>query len=804
MNNNSHNSDSSNSGFKNGKYNGEIRVNNASARNKNQKKDDEIDLLHLFHIGWRYKWLLVSTLIIGLLTSYFLAQHATPIYRGDGSIIIAQATNRYSMAGSDISTLLTSSFGIGMGSTIANELQILQSRRFMARVANNILELAEGDTDKYPVTHINYEELGVASLTEEEVSDIITMRLMNGISYERVELESDVVRVTFESPSRVEASRVVNTIIDTYNSFSEYENRRMAREGLNFLERERDDVIKNLKESEVNLKEFMNSEGLVVLDEQSRIMVDMLSELMTERQKTHVLEVTVNAALDSYRSEMESITPGLAEQVARSIAPQLTRFQYQLAEMETNKMLIISENPSLKENPEQEPQLVRLNTQIADLRSQIEEMVNEVIKQDERFIGLVGSSDGDIGAQLGKIRQILLELEIEKKQLEAQIEVLDSNIADLERQFDKMPENMVTMARLQRDMKMNEELFVLLSRQAAEVSIWEQTQLGYGRVVDYSPIPNIPVKPRKLFFLLAGFLLGGIAGLGIVIIRELTKTQITSIETLRDFGYPILTVVPDMNKMIDKQFGGQKKVEFGEHKVCTDLVTLLDPISPFSESYRRLFNNIIYSQPDISYKTLITTSSGQGEGKTTIMCNLGIVMAESDHKVIILDCDFRRPRIHSQFGIDKKPGASDWLFNDIELDDVISQTIVPGLDVITAGKGVKNPANLVQSKRIKVLINLLKERYDYVLIDVPPFGILSDAAPLMSMADGILLISRFNVTRNVDFSVTVENLKNINVPVIGTAITAFDHEKSTDYGYRKDYYKHSYANYNKYVQNEQS
>jgi capsular exopolysaccharide synthesis family protein len=345
---------------------------------------------------------------------------------------------------------------------------------------------------------------------------------------------------------------------------------------------------------------------------------------------------------------------------------------------------------------------------------------------------------------------------------------------------------------------------VLLSRQAAEVSIWEQTQLGYGRVVDYAPVPKDPVKPRKLFFLLAGFILGGIAGVSIILFRELTQTQITSIERLRDVGYPVLSVVPDMRSHIEKQFGGRTHVEMGGQKISTDLVTLIDPISPISESYRRLFNNIIYSQPDINYKTLITTSSGQGEGKTTLTSNLGVIIAESDHKVILVDCDFRRPRLHNEFGLDKNNGASDWLFGDLDLEEIIKPSIVPGLDIITTGRGVKNPANLVQSKRMKELVKLLKERYDYVLIDVPPFGILSDAAPLMNMADGIILISRFNVTRNVEFGITVENLQNINVPIIGTVMTAFDYSQSTDYGYKKDYYKNSYMNYNKYVQNEKS
>lgn len=803
MKNNSSRSDSPNGSYKNGKYNGELLPNKSTNPATKKSNQDEIDLLHLFHVGWRYKWLLVITLLAGTIASYFLAQNATPIYRGEGSLIIAEARNRYSMAGSDLSTLLTSNFGIGMGSTIANELQILKSRRFNQRVARNLIEIANGNSELYPLTHFEFDDPEF-ELTDEEKLNIVTSRLIDRVNFTRIDLESDVISITFESPSRAEAARVVNLVIDTYSSYSEFENRRMAREGLNFLERERDDVIINLKNSEENLRDFMNREGLVVLDQQSRKIVDMMSELMMERQKATVMYATVNAALVSYQTELNEIRPGLADQIVRSVAPKLTRFQFQLAELETQRMRLLSENPHLRENPGAEPQIARLDALIAEVSREIRVLVNEILDEDERFLGFVGSNDGNLGSDLALFRRKLLELEIEKKQLESQLDVLNSNISLLEVEFERMPDHMVTMARLQRDMKINEELFVLLSRQAAEVSIWEQTQLGYGRVVDYAPIPKDPVKPRKLFFLLAGFILGGIVGVGIIIVRELSQTQITSIERLREAGYPVLTVVPDMTDLVQKQFGGRPFVEIGDQKISTDLITLIDPISPISEAYRRLFNNIIYSQPDINYKTLITTSSGQGEGKTTITSNLGVIIAESDHKVILVDCDFRRPRLHNEFGLDKNMGASDWLFGDLELDEVIKPSIVPGLDVITTGRGVKNPANLVQSKRMKELITLLKERYDYVLIDVPPFGILSDAAPLMSMADGIVLISRFNVTRNVEFGITVENLQNINVPIIGTAMTAFDYNQSTDYGYKKDYYKNSYANYNKYVQNQPS
>ena len=139
---------------------------------------------------------------------------------------------------------------------------------------------------------------------------------------------------------------------------------------------------------------------------------------------------------------------------------------------------------------------------------------------------------------------------------------------------------------------------------------------------DYGYVPIVPVKPKKRIVVIIGFLLGFVAAVGFVFIREYTIVEINSIEKLRKKGYPLLAVIPDMKEYIKDNFDGRETVRVKGHTVDTGLVMVLDSISPISESFRRLQANVIYSQPDNTFKTLIITSSNKSEGKTTLSTNL--------------------------------------------------------------------------------------------------------------------------------------------------------------------------------------
>src|SRR5699024_5813429 len=149
------------------------------------------------------------------------------------------------------------------------------------------------------------------------------------------------------------------------------------------------------------------------------------------------------------------------------------------------------------------------------------------------------------------------------------------------------------------------------------------------------------------------------------------------------------------------------------------------------------------SNPDADLKNIAVTSSGKGEGKTTASSNLGVVMAEAGQKVIIVDTDLRRSRIHEVFGISRTPGIVDVLFKNISLNDAIKPTIVPNLSILTTGQKSPNPSAIIKSDSFMNLIKKLEDRFDRVIIDTAPFGIISDASAFMAKTDGVVLVSRF-------------------------------------------------------------
>src|SRR5699024_5585386 len=240
--------------------------------------------------------------------------------------------------------------------------------------------------------------------------------------------------------------------------------------------------------------------------------------------------------------------------------------------------------------------------------------------------------------------------------------------------FDSLPDNMIGLARRKRDVKINEELYLTVSKQYAEMSLWKQTQFGLGRQVDSGYIPQKPVEPNKKLYLLVGFVLGTIRSVGYVFTREAINTIIDGVEKVKKHDLPLLTVIPDNDKFIKEKQGGREKVRIGSTEVSTGMTTLLDAVSPISEAYRRLQTNIIYSNPDNPLKTLMVTSATKGEGNTTTVGNLGVTLAETGKEVIFVDTDLRRPQMHNKLGTKRAPGITEILFEDRDWQDTIQQT----------------------------------------------------------------------------------------------------------------------------------
>ncbi|EKY29823.1 CpsD/CapB family tyrosine-protein kinase [Clostridium celatum] len=208
------------------------------------------------------------------------------------------------------------------------------------------------------------------------------------------------------------------------------------------------------------------------------------------------------------------------------------------------------------------------------------------------------------------------------------------------------------------------------------------------------------------------------------------------------------------------------------------------PLSVSAEAYRNVKTNIKYSSVDKKTKTILVTSSLPGEGKSTTAGNLAFVLAENEERVLVIDCDLRKPALHKLFKVSKNEGLTDILIDKREPQEVIRK-VNKYVDLLTCGTKVPNPSEVVGSNALTNLIDNMAEIYDYIIIDSPPVLAVSDAQVLSTKCDGTILVVRSNKTKEKVLKRSCSELSRVNANIIGTVLNDYKLEKK--YGYYKYY-----------------
>jgi capsular exopolysaccharide synthesis family protein len=772
-------------------------IDNVNEFESNLKVDDDaINLSNIIRLAFHYRWLILIISFVTTLIAYSITAFVTPIYESQGTIIISTPSNKFSMAGNDISSLLMSSYGIGLGTSISNELEILNSRSLGYSLSQKIYEERFDQNGRlYPLLWRDFPR----DSTPTTLDTVYFRTMSQKFITQKGNAFSGILNISFQSPSPYEAQRMVNLIIETYSEASTESNKIQVKSALTFLNKELTVIKDKVTFFEESLREYMKNAEVVKLDTQSDELIRTLSRLIGEQKEFEVKLAATNEAIKRYSAEIESIKPGFAAQLSQSIAPYIQRLQVQLAEFKTERVLLLAKNPELRADSVGEPRLAKLNDQIDYVYNEILKTTQKLLEDDNfQLIGFTTSSDGGLSSRMQNYREQLIRLQIEQVQFQTQINVLETQIQSYESFYKQLPDHMIELARKKRDLSINEQLYLSLAKQSSELNLWEQTQSGLARIVDLAFLPSIPIEPRPKIFSLVGLLIGLILSASYIGLNEFTNPEINSVEKMKNKGYPVIGVIPDLRYYNKEQFDGKEFINIEGSEIATGLVTLLDSISPSAEAYRRLQSNILYSRPDNPYKVILTTSSNKSEGKTTLSANLAVTFAETGKKVLLIDCDFRRPRIHKIFGFEQTNGIVDCLFTNEDPFVFIKPSLVENLYVFTIGMIPPNPSEIIRSEKFKKLINKLRNDFDFIILDTPPYGIITDAAPLINLADGIVAVAKFNQTKSIEFDFTLENLRKIKAPIIGLALTAFDAKKASGYYYSDYYYQYSYESYKDY------
>ena len=216
-----------------------------------------------------------------------------------------------------------------------------------------------------------------------------------------------------------------------------------------------------------------------------------------------------------------------------------------------------------------------------------------------------------------------------------------------------------------------------------------------------------------------------------------------------------------------------------------ELVTLHNPSSLITESYRVLRTNILYSSPDNPLRTLVVTSPLPGEGKTTTSGNLAVVMAQGGSQVLLVDLDLRMPSVHRLFGISNRVGLTNLLVEDRSLESVVQKDSVGNLDILTTGPIPPNPAELVGSKKFAMFIEEMKTVYDYIILDSSPCVAYTDSVLAGRISDGVLLVISATIGRMDAAIQAKKNFEKVGAKIIGVVLNGVN---KSHLGYSSYYY----------------
>ena len=269
--------------------------------------------------------------------------------------------------------------------------------------------------------------------------------------------------------------------------------------------------------------------------------------------------------------------------------------------------------------------------------------------------------------------------------------------------------------------------------------------------------------PNRKLYMVVAVLAGVVLGLVVVFIKEFASNKYKTKDEIEQLGYPIIGV----------------KADNGEKSNDEDLVK---PSQRNFEPYNRVLSNVKLANVDNPFKVITITSTTGGELKTTVSSNLAYTASNNNKKAILLDLDLRKPRVHKVFKVEKENGIVEYLEDSCDLEKIIKKT-ESGVDVITAGKSIDNPVVVLESQKLKDLINTLKEQYDYVFIDTPPLLACSDASTIASISDGVIYNVALNQAHKKDIRDSLSSLVKQNDNIIGVNITKVKMTKKESYYY---------------------
>jgi tyrosine-protein kinase Etk/Wzc len=652
---------------------------------------------------------------------------------------------------------------------ILTQIEILKSYYIRDWVAKALIDSVK--------VHTNTDKFSVLMTTNpvDKSRSIITQEALRGALTGLVNFEQPVSKVNLldiktETYNFEEASLISSTYAYVFVEYSK-EIERLDITGVkNYLAKEKEHKLDELNTAEASLEDFQKQTGLISLESQAQDIVDNISSYEAAKKNTDIEIEATNNSLKILNEELKKIDPEFSTYIESKLnEPYLDEYAKKIAALEVNRDIELS---ILKDESSKKKVMNSYNDKLAPLQKNYEDMTNSY------RAGILAETPADKQLLTGKIldAKLLLSTSYPKQN------ILSGQLKKYESEFNKLPSNSIELAKRERVRKSTEKLYLILEEKFQEASINERARIGNASILDPGLDNNGPVGPNRRNIIILGIAFGLILGFIFALGRDFFDRTIKDPEDLEKLDISLLSWIPTSAAL--KKIMPSKKMLIIENK---------NDIS--SEAFKALRTRIQYSIfKNESNKSILVTSSLPFEGKSFISVNFAGTFALSGKKTLLIDCDLRKPKVHTLMESDRYPGLCDRLLNNIDLKSIIRKSDIKNLDFITCGTIPPNPSELLGSEQMNSQLKELKQLYDFIIIDSPPFLTVTDAEILFNITDGTILVARAEKTPKLAFMTSFNKLRDINSQkLLGCVLNDFSYRKTySRYYYRNHYYDYSY------------
>lgn len=570
--------------------------------------------------------------------------------------------------------------------------------------------------------------------------NLLTNQYRGKISLTTTDKKSTIIEVSTQGLVPQKEADFINKLLDVYINSGLEEKNKIALNTIKFIDEQLNDITDSLENNENKLQDFRQNNKLIDISKEGSVLYDKIERVQSEKAVL-TIKSKYFEYLRKYIDEKKDFTDVMAPSIVGIDDPMLIKLITDLSELSKQK-----NNYAYASN----------------LKNPAIEMVNNQIESNRKALA-------------ENIRNLIQSNVISMNEIDKRMALVETEIA-------KLPSTEKQLINIERKYKLNDQIYTYLLTKRAESGIAKASNVPDNKIIDNCLVQNAAqVSPKKTLNYTIAILIGILIPLIIIIIVDFFNDKILDRHDVEaNTNIPIIAAI-------------------GHNSKAIDFVVYQKPKSSIAESFRTLRTNLQYLHIDKNLKThtIAITSTVSGEGKSFCALNLASIFALAGKKTIIMGLDLRKPKLHKDFGIDNSIGISTYLIGNNTLDEVIIPTLQENLSIVTSGPVPPNPAELLESDRMRQLIDELKSRYEIIIIDTPPVALVTDSLLISKYTDTNIFVVRQNyssrtVLKFVNNLYSDNNYRSLGILINDVKIPNY-YGNRYGYGYRYGSYGYGYG-----------